>query len=62
MAAHYFALLDMKKAFKSAQDYHIHAIQHGNEQTKAAHLAHHHKSGNYDLLAQKSKSPKGNSK
>lgn len=56
---HYFALLDMKKAFQSAQDYHKHAIEHGSEETKKAHLAHHHKSGNYDLLAQNKSAPKG---
>lgn len=53
---HFFALMDFKKAFKDAQAYHIHAIQNGSPETKAAHLAHHHRSGNYDLLAQKQKS------
>lgn len=55
---HFFGLMDFKKAFKDAQDYHIHAIQNGSPETKAAHMAHHIKSGNFELLAQK-KSPKG---
>lgn len=59
MAKHYFSLLDMKKAFKSAQDYHLHAIQHGNEETKKSHLEHHIKSGNFDILVQKKSASKG---
>jgi len=56
---HYFALIDMKKAFKSAQDYHIHAIKNGSPATKAFHMSQHEQSGNYDLLAQKNTTPKG---
>lgn len=58
MAQHFFALMDFKKAFKDAQDYHVHAIQNGTPETKAFHLSQHHKSGNYDILAQK-KAAKG---
>lgn len=50
---HYHALLDMKKLFKAAQDYHVYAIKNGNEETKRAHLEHHHKGGNYDVLVQR---------
>lgn len=49
--------MDFKKAFQDAQSYHLHAIQHGSEETKKAHLAHHIKSGDYTLLNKKS--PKG---
>ncbi len=45
--------MDFKKAFKDAQAYHVHAIQNGSPETKAAHLSYHHKSGDYSLLAQK---------
>jgi len=55
---HYFALIDMKKAFKDAQDYHIHAIKNGSPETKQAHLAHHIKSGDFTLLAEKPKGKK----
>lgn len=59
MAKHFYNLLDFKKAFKDAQAYHLHAIQNGSPETKAAHLAHHIKSGNYELLGQKKTAPKG---
>ena len=51
--------MNFKKAFKDAQDYHIHAIENGSPETRAAHMAHHHKSGNYELLVKAKKPQKG---
>lgn len=59
---HYFALVDMKKSFKAAQDYHRHAIQNGSPETKAWHLSHHIKGGNYDVLVQRSSTSNNKSK
>lgn len=54
MSAHFFGLLDFKKAFEDAQAYHRYAVKNGSPETKAAHLAHHIKGGNYDVLVQRS--------
>ena len=53
MPNHFFHLLDFKKAFEDAQAYHRYAVQNGDPQTKAAHLAHHIQGGNYDVLVQR---------
>lgn len=50
---HFYGLMDFKKAFKQAQEYHVYAIQNGSQETKKAHLEHHHKGGNYDVLVQR---------
>lgn len=50
---HFYGLLDFKKAFESAQEYHRYAIKNGDPQTKAAHLAHHIQGGNFDVLVQR---------
>lgn len=55
MSAHFFSLLDFKKAFEDAKAYHNYAIKNGTPEIKAAHLAHHIKSGDYTILAKNNK-------
>lgn len=50
---HVYPLMNFKKAFKQAQDFHRYAIENGSEKTKKEHLEHHHKGGNYDVLVQR---------
>lgn len=53
MAKHFFQLLDFKKAFEDAKAYHNYAIRNGSPEIKKAHLEHHIKGGNFDVLVQR---------
>ena len=47
---HVHSLLDFKRAFKNAQDLHIHVINNGTPQEKSERMNLHHQSGNYSLI------------
>ena len=42
--------MDFKKAFKQAQDFHVHVINNGSPEDKEKHMAPHHKASNYSLI------------
>lgn len=50
---HFYGLMDFKKSFKEAVNYHAYAIHHGNDETKQKHIEHHIKGGTVDVLLQR---------